>query len=75
MFEECYSLAKEEERVKYGVMNLFNDLQGIRAYFKSGSSFMVLNKSVRTRCTAAKLKKSGLGYAVSTLNYCYPLLT
>lgn len=61
LFDERYSFAEDEERIKYGVMNFVNDVKGIKSCSGYGSSFMVLNKNVRRRCTITNKRKYGPG--------------
>jgi hypothetical protein len=47
LFDGLYDKAKPSERVKYGVMNFFNDRKGNWKCQYYGESYMVLGKSVR----------------------------
>jgi hypothetical protein len=75
LFGQFYDEAKDEERVKYGVMNFVNDAQGVKSCSSYGSSFLVLNKNVRRRCTITNKRKYGPGEVVATLKYCYAVLS
>mmetsp|Transcript_133694 Transcript_133694/g.250158 ORF Transcript_133694/g.250158 Transcript_133694/m.250158 type:complete len:701 (+) Transcript_133694:94-2196(+) len=52
LFGGCYDEASGFERPKYGVLNVFNDNQGVMACSQYGDSYMVL-KDVRLRITGS----------------------
>ena len=75
LFGELYEKAEDGERVKYGSLNLSNDRMGNRLCEGYGSSYMVLRDSVRSRCTVAHDRKYARGEVVSSLRYCYAVLS
>ena len=56
-------------------MNFVNDFGGIKSCANYGSSYLVLNQNVRKRCTITNRRKYGPGEVVSTLKYCYSVLS
>lgn len=56
-------------------MNFVNDSKGMSLCLRYGSSFMVLNKNVRKRCTITNQRKYAEGETVATLKYCYAVLS
>lgn len=52
LFGGCYDSATGFERPKYGVLNVFNDYQGVQACSQYGDSYLVL-KDVRLRITGS----------------------
>ena len=61
LFGKSYDKAKDEERIKYGVINFVNDHEGIKNCAQFGSSFLVLKNTIRRRCTITNRRKYGPG--------------
>eukprot|EP00656_Telonema_subtile_P012648 TRINITY_DN16381_c0_g2_i2.p1 TRINITY_DN16381_c0_g2~~TRINITY_DN16381_c0_g2_i2.p1 ORF type:complete len:490 (+),score=117.47 TRINITY_DN16381_c0_g2_i2:181-1650(+) len=58
LFSNAYQGVKDFDRVKYGVMNVVNDPNGITAAYSYGNSYMVL-KHARLRCSFANQDTGG----------------
>ena len=52
MFNKIYAKSDGFERVKYGVLNVINDANGVQCCSQYGDSYLQL-KDVRLRCTFA----------------------
>lgn len=70
MYDNC----EDYERVKYGVINYTNDAYGVYLCEGYGKAIMVLNESVRKRCTICHKRTYGNGEIVGTLKYHNPVL-
>ncbi|CAJ1343449.1 unnamed protein product [Effrenium voratum] len=70
LFGAAYEGAEPFHRPKYGVLNVWNDPQGIYGCEQYGDSYLVL-KDLRLRCTLAPQDSGGLpAQRLAVLDYC-----
>jgi hypothetical protein len=74
MFMNRYDQSPHFERVKYGTVNFTNDPRGVNACRSYGNSYLVLNKSVRDRCTLTDQDSSNTCSLIGTFKFCYHIL-
>lgn len=75
MFDKKYSLAKDFQRVKYGVINFTNDPKGVKCASTYGPSYFLLKTHVRERCTFTDKDSSGADASVSTLKFSFKVVS
>ena len=68
LFNNLYYLSTPQERVKYGVLNITNDPNGVSCCYGYGDSYLLL-KNVRFRTTFANQDTSCLNTKVSTCEF------
>jgi len=70
LFGDAYENAEPFHRPKYGVLNVWNDPQGVYGCQQYGDSYLVL-KDVRLRCTLAPQDSGGLqAQRLAVLDFC-----
>ena len=76
IFNNIYNKAKDSERVKYGVLNIVNDPNGVYSCISYGDSYLVLNnETIRLRTTFASGDTSHIVELATCENYCHVLNT
>lgn len=69
LFNGIYDAASPNERVKYGVLNIYADPEGVAACKQYGDSYLLLKHHVRFRCSFASKDSAYEGIIPSTVEY------
>lgn len=69
MFHDKYNEASDFDRVKYGVVNFYDDNKGVKVSKGYGNSYFLLKDHVRGRSTFTEMDSSNLTSAMGSFAY------
>ena len=74
LFNKIYDKAEPYERVKYGALNIFNEVNGISSCTMYGESFFILKNELKNRISFVCGDSSSQMLHICTFKYCDQLL-